>query len=106
MEWELLPVESSVDMEPADMEEIGEHRVRWTPKLSAPNQIIRTDAADVGFGWSLVVAGNPGDPGQWQDQGIWEWEERAERISVRELKPIRMVLMGTLVERVKKEGIY
>jgi hypothetical protein len=50
MEWELLPVESSVDMEPADMEEIGEHRVRWTPKSSAPNQIIRTDAADVGFG--------------------------------------------------------
>jgi hypothetical protein len=67
---------------------------------------MHTDAADVGFGGTLDVAGNPGDPGQWQDQEIWEWKDRAEWISVRELKAIRMVLMGTLGERVKKEGIY
>jgi hypothetical protein len=37
-EWESLPVESSVDKGPADVEEIGEHRDRWTPNLTAPNQ--------------------------------------------------------------------
>jgi hypothetical protein len=69
------------------------------------NGILHAEAADVGFGGTLDVGGNPGDPGQWQDQGIWEWKDRAECISVRELKAIRMVLMATLVERVKKEGI-
>jgi hypothetical protein len=66
---------------------------------------MHTDAADMGFGGTLDIAESPGDPGQWQDQGIWEWKDRAECISVRELKAIRMVLMGTLREGVKKEGI-
>jgi hypothetical protein len=70
------------------------------------NGIMHTDAADVGFGRTLDVEGNPGDPGQWQGQGIWEWKDRAECISVRELKAIFMVLMETLGERVKKEGVY
>jgi hypothetical protein len=43
----------------------------------ATNGIMHTDAADVGFGGTLDVAGNPGDSGQWQDQGIWEWKDRA-----------------------------
>jgi hypothetical protein len=77
------------------------HPIRPLPT----NGIMHTDAADVGFGRTLDVAGNPGDPGQWQDQGIWKWKDREECISVRELKAIRMVLMGTLGERVKKEGI-
>jgi hypothetical protein len=72
---------------------------------SQPNGIMHTDAADMGFGGTLDIAGNPWDPRQWQDQGIWEWKDRAECISVRKLKAIRMVLMGTLRERVKKEGI-
>jgi hypothetical protein len=58
------------------------------------NEIIHTDAATVGFGWTLDVVGNPGDPGQWHDQKIWEWKDKAECISVRELKAIRMVLIG------------
>jgi hypothetical protein len=37
-EWESLPVESSVDKGPADVEEIGEHRDRWTPNFTASNQ--------------------------------------------------------------------
>jgi hypothetical protein len=68
------------------------------------NGIMTTDAADMGFGGTLDIAGNTRDPGQWQDQGIWEWKNRAECILVRELKAIFMVLMGTLGERVKKEG--
>jgi hypothetical protein len=105
-EWESLPVESSVDKGPADVEEIGEQRDKRTPNSTAPNNgIMHTDAADMGFGGTLDIAGNPGDPGQWQDQGIWEWKDGAECISVRKLKAIRMFLMGTLGERVKKEGI-
>jgi hypothetical protein len=36
------------------------------------NGLIHTDAADVGCGGTLNIAGNPGDPGKWQDQGTWE----------------------------------
>jgi hypothetical protein len=36
---------------------------------------------------------------------MWEWKDKAECISVREPKTIRTVLMGTLGERVKKEGL-
>jgi hypothetical protein len=88
------------------VEEIGKHRDRWTPNSTAPNQ--RNNAyrsSGRGIWWDTGRCGNPGDPGQWQNQGIWEWKHRAECISVRELKAISMVLMGTLGERVKKEGI-
>jgi hypothetical protein len=37
-EWELLPVEPSVDKGPADVGLIGEHRDRWNPNSTAPNQ--------------------------------------------------------------------
>jgi hypothetical protein len=36
----------------------------------ATNGIMHTDVADVGFGGTLSLTGNPGDPGTWQDQGI------------------------------------
>jgi hypothetical protein len=71
----------------------------------ATNGIMHTDAADVGIGGTLALKGNPGDPGTWQDQGIWKWRDRAECISVRELKFILMLLVGQLGERVKREGI-
>jgi hypothetical protein len=70
------------------------------------NGIMHTGAADVGFGGTLDVDGNPGHPRKWQDQEIWQWKDKAECVSVRELKAIRMVLMRTLGERVKKEGIF
>jgi hypothetical protein len=57
------------------------------------------------FGWTLALNGNPGDPGTWQDQGIWQWRDRAECISPRELKAIRMSLVDQMGERVKREGI-
>jgi hypothetical protein len=46
------------------------------------NGIMNIYPADVGFGGTLVVAGSTGDPGQWQDQGIWEWKDREECISI------------------------
>jgi hypothetical protein len=64
------------------------------------NGIMHTDVADVGFDVTLDVDENPGDPGQWQNQGIWDWKDRAECISVRELKAIRKGIMITLGERV------
>jgi hypothetical protein len=69
------------------------------------NGIMHTDAADVGFGGTLALKGNLGDLRTWQDQGIWQWMDRAECSSVRELKAIRMLLAGQLGERVKREGI-
>jgi hypothetical protein len=36
----------------------------------ATNGVMHTDAADVGFGGTLALNGNPSDPGTWQDQGI------------------------------------
>jgi hypothetical protein len=66
---------------------------------------MHTDAAEVGYGGTLDVNGSPGDPGKWSDQGIWIWQDRAECISVRELKAIPMLLMANLGERVQREGI-
>jgi hypothetical protein len=71
----------------------------------ATDRIMPTDAADVGYGGTLDFNGSPGDPGKWSDRGIWTWQDRAEGISVRELKAIRMLLMGNLGERVQREGI-
>jgi hypothetical protein len=71
----------------------------------APDGIKNTDAADVGYGGTLDVNGSPGDPGKWSDQGIRTWHDRAECISVRELKAIRMLHMGNLGERVQRKGI-
>lgn len=36
----------------------------------------------------------PGVDGQYQSQGVWGWRDRAESISYRELKAIRMLLSG------------
>jgi hypothetical protein len=44
------------------------------------NGIMHIDAADVGFSMTLNVLDKPGDPGQWQDQGIWKWKGREESI--------------------------
>jgi hypothetical protein len=40
------------------------------------NGLMHTYAADVDFGGTLDVVGNPGGPGQWQDQEICEWKDR------------------------------
>jgi hypothetical protein len=96
-EYESLPGESSVDKGPADEEEIGVHRDRWTLNLTAPNQRNKAHRhSRRGLGETLDVTRSPGDPGKWQDQEIWEWKDRAECISVKELMVIRMLLMETM----------
>jgi hypothetical protein len=71
----------------------------------APDGFMQADAAYVGYSGTLDVNGSPGDPGKWSDQGICTWQDRAECKSVRELKAIRMFLVGNLGERVHREGI-
>jgi hypothetical protein len=34
-------------------------------RLLAPDGIMHTDTADVGYGGTLAVNGSPGDPGKW-----------------------------------------
>jgi hypothetical protein len=62
-EWESLPVESSVDRRPADVEEIGEHRDRWAPNSTAPNR--RNNAyrcSGRGLWWDAGHCGQPRRP--------------------------------------------
>ena len=62
-----------------------------------PTASIHTDAADVGYGGTLNVEDlSAGVPGKWKAQGIWSWKDRAQSISYRELKAIRMLLTGSL----------
>jgi hypothetical protein len=67
---------------------------------------LHTDAADVGYGGTLDTDGEPGQDGQWQEQGIWSWRDRAESISVRELRAVRVLLQGSIGERSRAEGMH
>jgi hypothetical protein len=72
---------------------------------ATPDGIMHTDAADVGYGGTLDSSGEPGEDGVWHEQGIWSWRDRAEPISVRELRAIRMLIQGALGERSATEGL-
>lgn len=51
----------------------------------------------MGYGGTLNVQDlSPGVPGYWQAQGIWSWRDRAQSISYRELKAVRLLLTGSL----------
>lgn len=47
----------------------------------------------------------PGVASMWCDQGVWNWKERAESITFRELKAIRKILQGTIGQEVKERGL-
>lgn len=40
----------------------------------------------------------------WTDQGIWSWKDRAESITLRELRAVRKLLCGSLGEKVARSG--
>jgi Reverse transcriptase (RNA-dependent DNA polymerase) len=69
-----------------------------------PEMSLHTDAADLGFGGTLGPKGQPGERGLWESQGVWGWEDRAAHITYRELKAVRLLLMGNLGQRVKDAG--
>ena len=73
--------------------------------LRNPTTAIHSDATDVGSGGALNSQDlHPGVSGQWQARGIWTWQDRAESISYRELKAIRLLLSGSLGKHVVQEG--
>jgi hypothetical protein len=80
-EWRTLPPESPVDRDLNAWQQLAKEMGDGRPiRPLAPDGIMHTDAANVGYGGTLHVNGSPGDPGQWSDQGIWTWQDRAECI--------------------------
>ena len=41
----------------------------------------------------------------WCDQGVWDWKDRAESITNRELKAIRKIMQGTIGMEVQRRGL-
>jgi Reverse transcriptase (RNA-dependent DNA polymerase) len=71
---------------------------------TTPDMSLHTDAADLGFGGTLGPVGRPGDQGLWESQGVWSWKDRAASITYRELKAVRLLLMGNLGKKVQSVG--
>jgi hypothetical protein len=53
---------------------------------------MHSDAADVGYGGTLGTCSGAGSPGLWKGHGLWAAKERAEPITLRELKAVRVML--------------
>jgi hypothetical protein len=71
----------------------------------APDGIMHTDAADVGYGGTLGITGNPGDAGLWESQGVWGWKDRAQCISECELRAVPLLLQGRLGQKTRQAGM-
>lgn len=72
----------------------------------AAQAAMHTDAVDVGYGGTLNDRDlQPGAAGMWCDQGVWDWRDRAESITYRELKAIRKILRGTIGQEVRSRGV-
>lgn len=67
---------------------------------------LHTDAADMGYGATLNDTDlSAGAAGMWCEQGVWSWRERAEHITLRELKAVRRALEGGMGRVVLDRGI-
>jgi hypothetical protein len=64
---------------------------------------MHSDAADVGYGGSIGLLQNAGSPGLWEGSGHWEARDRAELITQRELRAIRLLLQRHFAEFVRRE---
>lgn len=65
---------------------------------------MHTDAAEVDWGGTLNSEDlHAGVRGRWKAKGIWNWQDRAESISYRELKAIRLFLTRCLGRRLSTE---
>ena len=79
--------------------------LRRSMRPFVPTASMHTDGADVGFGGTLNTQDlTAGIDGQWQAQGVWTWEDRAESISYRELKAIRRLLTGCIWSELVSQG--
>jgi hypothetical protein len=70
-----------------------------------PDGIMHTDAAEVGYGGTLDFDRRPGNSGLWESQGVWGWRDRAQSITVRELRAVRMLLQGMLGQKSQVAGM-
>lgn len=59
---------------------------------AAPTMALHTDAADLGYGGTLGIGMTPGAPGLWEAQDIWSAADRAQSITLRELRSVRLLL--------------
>lgn len=70
-----------------------------------PTGILHTDASDLGYGGTLGLRGEAGDPGECEAQALWSAPERGDCITVRELRAVRKLLDGELGERSQAAGM-
>lgn len=69
-----------------------------------PQGSLHTVDADVGYGGTLnTIDMSAGVQGMWSDQGIWSWKDRAQSISIGELKEIWLLLTECMGKQVKTE---
>jgi hypothetical protein len=64
---------------------------------------MHSDAADVGYRGTLGLLQNAGYPGLWEGLGFWEARDRAESITLRELRAVRLLLQCHFAEYVSRE---
>jgi hypothetical protein len=63
---------------------------------------MHSDAADVGYGGTLGMCSESGSNGLWKGRRLWSTEERAEPITLRELKAVRLLLQKNFAHFVAK----
>jgi hypothetical protein len=68
-----------------------------------PDMTMHRDAADVGYGGTLGLLQNAGSPGLWEGRGFWEARDRAESITLRELRAVGLLLQRHFAEHVSRE---
>lgn len=57
-----------------------------------PDVTMHSDAADVGYGGTLGFDETAGSSGLWEGRGFWTMEDRAQSITLRELRAVRLLL--------------
>lgn len=72
---------------------------------SRPAIVMHSDAADVGYGGTLGFDEVAGSPGLWEGQGIWAPTDRAESITLRELRAVRLLLSRHFAAYVTRPGV-
>lgn len=72
---------------------------------SAAALTMHSDAADVGYGGTLGMDERAGSQGLWEGQGFWTQADRAESITLRELRAVRLLLHRHFAEYVSRPDV-
>lgn len=72
----------------------------------SPEAAMHSDAADVGYGGTVHFDDyRAGRDGMHCDQGVWQWMDRAESITFRELREVRKLLSRDLGEKIRERAV-